>query len=50
MKTILCAIDASTYGPSLCDHAAWFALRAGAAVDVPPVPDPVGRAAGRGRV
>ncbi|MDP2214078.1 universal stress protein [Phenylobacterium sp.] len=34
MKKILCAIDASTYGPSLCDHAAWFALRSGASVDV----------------
>ena len=34
MPKLLCAIDASTYGPSLCDHAAWFATRLGAGVDV----------------
>lgn len=34
MPKLLCAIDASTYGPSLCDHAAWFATRMGASVDV----------------
>ncbi|MFZ5729837.1 MAG: universal stress protein [Pseudomonadota bacterium] len=34
MTKVLCAIDASTYGPSLCDHAAWFAVRMGAGVDV----------------
>lgn len=48
MKTILCAIDASTYGPSLCDHAAWFALRAGAAVDVLHVLDRAERGSGPG--
>ena len=34
MPKLLCAIDASTYAPSLCDHAAWFARRLGAGVDV----------------
>lgn len=34
MPKLLCAIDASTYGPSLCDHAAWFATRMGASVDI----------------
>lgn len=34
MPKVLCAIDASTYGPSLCDHAAWFARRMDASVDV----------------
>lgn len=34
MPRLLCAIDASTYGPSLCDHAAWFATRLAASVDV----------------
>ena len=48
MKKILCAIDASTYGPSLCDHAAWFALRADAAVDVLHVLDRAERGSGPG--
>lgn len=34
MTKLLCAIDASTYAPSLCDHAAWFATRLGAGVDI----------------
>lgn len=48
MPKLLCAIDASTYGPSLCDHAAWFANRMGARVDVLHVLDRDERGAGTG--
>jgi nucleotide-binding universal stress UspA family protein len=48
MPKLLCAIDASTYGPSLCDHAAWFANRMGARVDVLHVLDRAERGAGAG--
>lgn len=48
MPKLLCAIDASTYSPSLCDHAAWFANRMGARVDVLHVLDRTERGAGAG--
>lgn len=48
MPKLLCAIDASTYGPSLCDHAAWFANRMAASVDVLHVLDRDERGAGAG--
>lgn len=34
MPKVLAAIDASTYATSICDHAAWFATRMGAAVEL----------------
>ncbi|MFN4278026.1 MAG: universal stress protein [Ferrovibrio sp.] len=34
MRKILAFIDASPYGASVCDHAAWAAQKTGAAVDV----------------
>lgn len=34
MAKILAAIDASTYATSICDHAAWFATRMDASVEV----------------
>lgn len=34
MSKVLASIDASSYAPSICDHAAWFAQRLGARVAV----------------
>lgn len=34
MGKVLAAIDASTYATSICDHAAWFAARMGAGVEL----------------
>lgn len=34
MTKVLACIDASTYGTSICDHAAWAALRLGADVEL----------------